>query len=104
MAKSRKGACGRSTKRSRKGGKGKGKGACGKDIKFGSSMKARQFIGAKMGRQTVEAVGGINGVLGSRLKTAGVGTAKKLTCKMREMTKRNYLRYMMEVLYYAPTG
>ena len=102
MAKSRKGACGKTMKKTRKGGKAK-KGACSKDIVFGSSRKAKQFIGAKMGRQTVEAVGGINGVLGSRLKKAGVGSAKKLTCKMREMTKRNYLRYMMEVLYYAPT-
>jgi len=80
-----------------------GRGACGKDIEFASSRKAQQFIGAKMGRQTVEAVGGIDGALGCRLKQAGVGSAKKLSCKMQEMTKRDYLRYMMKVLYYAPS-
>ena len=79
----------------------KGKGACGKDIEFASSRKARQFIGAKMGHQTVEAVGGIDGALGCRLKKAGVGSAKLLSSKMQEMTKREYLRYIMKVLYYA---
>ena len=80
----------------------KGKGACGKDTEYASSRKARQFIGAKMGRQTaLEAVGGIDGALGSRLKKAGVRSAKQLSAKMQEMSKREYLRYIMKVLYYA---
>ena len=102
MAKSRKGACGRTTKKSRKGGKGKG--ACGKDIKFASSMKAKLFIKEQMKRKSVETVGGINGVLGCRLADSGIGTAKKLSGKVQGMTKRKYLRFMMKVSYYAFTG
>ncbi|KAK2157289.1 hypothetical protein NP493_1889g00012 [Ridgeia piscesae] len=92
MAKSRK--CGKA--KAGKAKAGKAKGACSKDIEFGSSKKAKLFICDKMKGKSVRAVGGINGVLGKRLKKAGVGTAAKLTCKMKEMTKRNYLRYMME--------
>ena len=96
MGKSRKGACGKTMKKSRKGGKAK-KGACSKDIVFGSSMKAKRFICDKMAGKNVEAVGGINGVLGKRLGCAGFESAEKLTCQMKLMTKRNYLRFMMKV-------
>ena len=100
MAKSQK--CG---KAKAKGNKAKaGKGACSKDIKFASSMKAKLFIKEQMKGKCVEAVGGINGILGRRLADSGVGTAKKLSGKMLGMTKRKYLRYMMKVSYYAPTG
>lgn len=61
-------------------------------------MKSKRFVREKISGKTVEAVGGINGVLGRRLNEAGVGSAIKLSCKMRGMTKRKYLRYMMKVL------
>ena len=72
---------------------------CGKrsDIKFASSMKAKCFIKAKLEGQTIESVGGINGVLGPRLQQSGVCNAKDLSCKLRGYTKRNYLRYIMKV-------
>ncbi|MRB67430.1 hypothetical protein GH825_28970, partial [Bacillus thuringiensis] len=46
--------------------------------------------------KSVEVVGGINGVLGGRLRNVGVETAEKLSCKMRRTTKRKYLRYMIK--------
>ena len=98
MAKSRK--CGKAKGGKAKGGKAKGgkaKGACSKDIEFGSSMKAKRFICDKMAGKNVEAVGGINGVLGKRLACAGFESAEKLSCQMRRMTKRKYLRFMMKV-------
>ncbi|KAI0208778.1 hypothetical protein LSAT2_006574 [Lamellibrachia satsuma] len=67
-----------------------------KDIVFANSMKSKRFVREKISGKTVEAVGGINGVLGRRLNEAGVGSAIKLSCKMRGMTKRKYLRYMMK--------
>ena len=98
MKKSRKGACGKTMKKSRKGGKAK-KGACSKDIKFASSMKAKCFIKTKMAGKSVKAVGGIQHALGKKFKKAGFGTAEKLSCEAKTMTKRNFMRYMLEVLY-----
>ncbi|KAI0208777.1 hypothetical protein LSAT2_006573 [Lamellibrachia satsuma] len=66
------------------------------DIVFAGSKKAKLFNSEGIEDKSIEAVGGINGVLGARFKKAGVCTAKDLSCKMREMTKRNYLRYMMK--------
>ena len=68
------------------------------DIVFAGSKKAKLFNSEGIEDKSIEAVGGINGVLGARFKKAGVCTAKDLSCKMREMTKRNYLRYVMKVL------
>ncbi|KAK2171251.1 hypothetical protein NP493_1087g00016 [Ridgeia piscesae] len=78
--------------KSRKGGKG----ACIADIKFANSRKSKLFICDKMAGKTVEVVGGINGVLGRRLKKAGFNSAAKLSCKVQRMTKRKYLRYTMK--------
>lgn len=68
----------------------------GRDIKFANSKKSMRFERARLGDKTVEAVGGINGALGKRLKRAGVDSAQKLSGKMCRTTKRKYLRYMMK--------
>ena len=67
------------------------------DIQFASSMKAKRFIDSKLEGQSIECVGGINGVLGPRLQESGCCNAKDLACKLRGYTKRNYLRYIMKV-------
>ena len=59
------------------------KGYCSKDIKFANSRKAKLFVCDKMAGKTAEAVGGINGALGSRLKKAGFDSAAKLSCKVQ---------------------
>ena len=99
MAKSRK--CGKAKAKGSKAKGGKGKGACSKDIKFASSMKAKRFIKSRLDGKSVRAVGGINGALGKRLKKAGFDTAAKLSCEVKKMTKRNFMRYMLKVLYYV---
>ena len=106
MAKSRKGACGKPMKKSRKGGCSKTKAKSGKDdydnnTYFATSMKAQRFICDKIKGKNVQAVGGINGALGCRLKKAGFGSASKLSCEVKKMTKRNFMRYMLKVLYYV---
>ena len=68
-----------------------------RDIKFASSMKAKRFINAKLEGQSIECVGGINGVLGPRLQKSGCCNAQDLACKLQGFTKRNYLRYIMKV-------
>ena len=71
---------------------------CGtKNISFASSEKARRFECAKLKGKTVEDVGGIDGVLGGRLRKSGTKSAKDLTCLMQGMTKRKYLRFIMKV-------
>ncbi|KAI0208780.1 hypothetical protein LSAT2_006576 [Lamellibrachia satsuma] len=67
-----------------------------KDIIFAGSRKAKVFENAKLRGKTVEDVGGINGVLGRRLRKAGHRTATSLSCQLSGMTKRNYLRYIMK--------
>ncbi|KAK2157286.1 hypothetical protein NP493_1889g00019 [Ridgeia piscesae] len=59
-------------------------------------MKAQRFICNKMAGKNVRAVGGINGALGRRLEKAGFGCADKLSCKVKKMTKRNFMRYMLK--------
>ena len=68
---------------------------------FANTMKAQRFICNKMAGKNVRAVGGINGALGRRLEKAGFGCADKLSCKVKKMTKRNFMRYMLKVLYYV---
>ena len=83
--------------RAKKSKKCGGKSGKGGDIVFASSMKAQRFIDSKLEGQTIESVGGINGVLGPRLQQSGVCNAKDLSCKLRGYTKRNYLRFIMKV-------
>lgn len=71
-----------------------------KDIIFAGSRKAKVFENAKLRGKTVEDVGGINGVLGRRLRKAGHRTATSLSCQLSGMTKRNYLRYIMKVFVF----
>ena len=66
---------------------------------FATSKKANRFICDKMAGKNVQAVGGINGALGKRLKKDGFGSAAELSCKVKKMTKRNFMRYMLKVLY-----
>ena len=51
--------------------------------------------------KNVKAVGGIHRALGRRLEDAGFGCAAKLSCKVKKMTKRKFMRYMLKVLYYV---
>ena len=67
---------------------------------FATSKKAQLFICKEMKGKNVQAVGGINGALGKRLKKDGFGSAAELSCKVKKMTKRNFMRYMLKVLYY----
>ena len=83
--------------RAKKSKKCAGKGSKSGDIVFASSMKAKRFIDSKLEGQTIECVGGINGVLGPRLQQSGVCNAKDLSCKLQGYTKRNYLRFIMKV-------
>ena len=106
MAKSRKGACGKTMKKSRKGGCSKtkaksGKGGYDNNTYFATSMKAQRFICKEMKGKNVKAVGGIQNALGGRLQDAGFDSASKLSCEVKKMTKRNFMRYMLKVLYYV---
>ena len=67
------------------------------DIVFANSKKSKLFECEEMKGKCVDAVGGTNGALGPRLEKAGICNANDLTCKMRGMTKRKYLRYIMKV-------
>lgn len=66
------------------------------DIVFANSKKAKLFNRTALEDASIESVGGINGVLGSKLQNAGVCNARDLSNKKREMTKRNYLRFIMK--------
>ncbi|KAK2171250.1 hypothetical protein NP493_1087g00025 [Ridgeia piscesae] len=46
--------------------------------------------------KNVKAVGGIHRALGRRLEDAGFGCAAKLSCKVKKMTKRKFMRYMLK--------
>ena len=66
---------------------------------FATSMKAQRFVCDKLKGKKVRAIGGINGALGRRLEDSGICTASKLSCKVKKMTKRKFMRYMLKVLY-----
>ena len=80
-------------------GKSKSKSGCKGNIKFANSKKSKKFVRTCIKGECVDAVGGIHRVLGGRLNKAGICNAKDLSCKMRRMTKRKYLRFVMKVSY-----